>query len=138
MKARLHGVVKLECGCILCGSVARMKKLIHDDFLLDTREARTLYHDYAAGQPIVDYHCHLPPAEVAADKRWENISQVWLHGDHYKWRAMRSNGVAERYCTGDASDREKFDQFAASMPYFLRNPLVSLVASGVGALFRAG
>ncbi|MFU8780768.1 MAG: glucuronate isomerase, partial [Kiritimatiellia bacterium] len=100
-----------------------MKTFIHDDFLLDTREARMLYHDYAAGQPIVDYHCHLPPAEVAADKRWENISQVWLHGDHYKWRAMRSNGVDERYCTGDASDREKFDQFAASMPYFLRNPL---------------
>ena len=100
-----------------------MKTFIHDDFLLDTREARTLYHEYAAGQPIVDYHCHLPPSEVAADKRWENISQVWLHGDHYKWRAMRSNGVAERYCTGDASDREKFDQFAASMPYFLRNPV---------------
>lgn len=100
-----------------------MKKFIHEDFLLDTREARTLYHEYAAGQPIIDYHCHLPPVEVAEDKRWENITQVWLYGDHYKWRAMRSNGVEERYCTGDASDREKFDQFAASMPYFLRNPL---------------
>lgn len=100
-----------------------MKTLIHDDFLLDTHQARRLYHEYAAGQPIIDYHCHLPPAEVAADKRWENIAQVWLHGDHYKWRAMRSNGVAERYCTGDATDREKFEKFAASMPYFLRNPL---------------
>jgi glucuronate isomerase len=105
------------------GSVAGMKKFIHEDFLLDTCEARTLYHEYAADQPIIDYHCHLPPVEVAADKRWENITQVWLYGDHYKWRAMRSNGVDEKYCTGDASDREKFDQFAASMPYFLRNPM---------------
>ncbi len=100
-----------------------MKKFIDDDFLLDTRTARTLYHDYASDQPIIDYHCHLPPVEVAENKRWENLSQVWLYGDHYKWRAMRSNGVAERYCTGDATDREKFDQFASSMPYFLRNPL---------------
>lgn len=100
-----------------------MKKFIHDDFLLDTRTARSLYHDFAEHQPIIDYHCHLPPVEVAADKRWENLTQVWLYGDHYKWRALRSNGVSERLCTGDASDREKFDAFAASMPYFLRNPL---------------
>ncbi len=100
-----------------------MKKFIHEDFLLETRIARTLYHEYAADLPIIDYHCHLPPDEVAQDKRWENLTQVWLYGDHYKWRAMRSNGVSERYCTGNATDREKFDQFAASMPYFLRNPL---------------
>ncbi len=96
---------------------------IHDDFALDSSEARQLYHEHAEVMPIIDYHCHLPPHEVADDKRWDNLSQVWLYGDHYKWRAMRSNGVAERYCTGDASDRDKFDQFAATMPYLLRNPM---------------
>ena len=96
---------------------------IHDDFALDTPEAVRLYHEFAKDMPIVDYHCHLPPGEVAEDKRWENLSQIWLYGDHYKWRAMRSNGVEERLCTGDASDREKFDAFAATMPYLLRNPM---------------
>ncbi len=71
----------------------------------------------------MDYHCHLPPQEVAEDKRWDNLAQVWLSGDHYKWRTMRSNGVDERFCTGDATDREKFDKFAATMPYLLRNPM---------------
>lgn len=99
------------------------KIFINDDFLLETREARELYHGVAASLPIIDYHCHLPPAEIAADKRWENISQVWLNGDHYKWRQMRTAGIAERYCTGDASDREKFDQYARLMPMALRNPL---------------
>ena len=70
--------------------------------------------------PIIDYHCHLQPQEVAEDRRWENLSQVWLAGDHYKWRALRTNGVDERLCTGDASDREKFDAFARTMPYLLR------------------
>ncbi len=96
---------------------------IHDDFGLETPEAIRLYHEYAASMPIVDYHCHLPPNEVAEDKRWENLSQVWLNGDHYKWRTMRSNGIDERFCTGDASDREKFDKFAETMPYLLRNPM---------------
>ena len=96
---------------------------IHDDFMLETPQARRLYHECAAAMPIVDYHCHLSPQEIARDKRWENLAQIWLSGDHYKWRAMRSNGVAERFCTGDAPDREKFDRWAATMPYLLRNPL---------------
>ncbi|MBQ2282247.1 MAG: glucuronate isomerase [Kiritimatiellae bacterium] len=97
--------------------------LITDDFILQTPEARTLYHEYAENQPIIDYHCHLFPKEVADDIRWENIAQPWLGGDHYKWRAMRSNGIEERFCTGDASDWEKFEKFAGAMPYMLRNPM---------------
>lgn len=100
-----------------------MSRLIHERFLLQSDEAVRLYHDYAAAQPIIDYHTHLPPGEIAADRRWENISQVWLNGDHYKWRQMRANGIAERFCTGDATDREKFDAFAGTLPYLLRNPL---------------
>jgi glucuronate isomerase len=100
-----------------------MNPLIHERFLLQSEEAVRLYHDYAAGLPIIDYHTHLPPAEIAADRRWENISQVWLNGDHYKWRQMRANGIAERCCTGNATDREKFDAFAGILPYLLRNPL---------------
>jgi glucuronate isomerase len=99
------------------------RPFIHDDFLLQSDEAGTLYHDFARDLPIIDYHCHLPPAEVAEDKRFANMTEAWLAGDHYKWRAMRSNGVAEHFCTGDASAREKFDQWAATMPYLLRNPL---------------
>jgi glucuronate isomerase len=100
-----------------------MSCLIHERFLLQSDEAVRLFHDYAAAQPIIDYHTHLPPADVAADRRWQNISQVWLNGDHYKWRQMRANGIAERFCTGDATDREKFDAFAGIVPYLLRNPL---------------
>ena len=99
------------------------RPFIHPDFLLETEFARRLYHDYAAGLPIIDYHCHLSPREIAEDQRWANMAQVWLYGDHYKWRAMRTNGVAERLCTGDAPDREKFQAFADTMPYLLRNPL---------------
>jgi len=98
-------------------------KFIHEDFLLENPSACRLFHDHAEKQPIIDYHCHLNPAEIAEDKTWDNISQVWLYGDHYKWRTMRSNGVAEKYCTGDASDREKFQKFAETMPYLLRNPM---------------
>lgn len=100
-----------------------MSRLIHERFLLQSEEAFRLYQEHAANLPIIDYHTHLPPAEIAADRGWENISQVWLNGDHYKWRQMRTNGVAERFCTGDASDREKFDAFAGILPYLLRNPL---------------
>ncbi|MDD4102377.1 MAG: glucuronate isomerase [Kiritimatiellae bacterium] len=100
-----------------------MKTFIHDDFLLSNDAARELYHNHAAMMPIIDYHCHLPPAEVADDKRWENISRIWLGGDHYKWRAMRSNGVDERFITGNAPDREKFQKLAETMPYLLRNPM---------------
>lgn len=96
---------------------------IHDDFLLESEPARELYHGYAEGMPIIDYHCHLIPADIAGDRRWDNLAQIWLHGDHYKWRAMRSAGVAERYCTGDATDWEKFERYATVMPGLLRNPL---------------
>ena len=94
-----------------------------EDFLLQSAQAVDLYEGYARDLPIIDYHCHLPPGAIAQDKRWENIAQIWLYGDHYKWRAMRANGVDERYCTGQASDYEKFEKFAATMPYLLRNPL---------------
>ena len=96
---------------------------LSDDFLLQTETARRLYHDYARSMPIIDYHCHLPPDQIAADKRFDTISQLWLYGDHYKWRAMRTNGVAEHYCTGDATDWEKFEKWAETVPYTLRNPL---------------
>ncbi|NLL84441.1 MAG: glucuronate isomerase, partial [Lentisphaerae bacterium] len=99
------------------------KPFIHQDFLLESEAARTLYHNYAAPLPIIDYHCHLPPKEIAEDKQWENITRIWLGGDHYKWRLLRANGVDERLITGDAPDREKFDAFAATMPYLLRNPM---------------
>lgn len=96
---------------------------IHDDFLLDTEQARVLYHDYAKAMPIIDYHCHLQPEQVGTNKQFKNLTEVWLAGDHYKWRAMRSNGVSECYCTGDASDWEKFQKWCETVPYTLRNPL---------------
>jgi len=96
---------------------------IHDDFLLDTAQAKELFHNYAKDMPIIDYHCHLPPEQVGDNKQFRNLCEVWLAGDHYKWRAMRSNGIDERYCTGDASDWEKFEQWCATVPYTLRNPL---------------
>lgn len=98
-------------------------KFINDDFLLDNAFASRLYHDYAKQQPIIDYHCHLNPKEIKDDISWENITQVWLYGDHYKWRTMRSNGISEEFCTGDKPDREKFQKFAETMPYLLRNPM---------------
>ena len=96
---------------------------ITDDFLLHTTAARRLYHEHAAGQPILDYHCHLPPADVAGNRRFANLFEIWLEGDHYKWRAMRANGVPERFCTGDAPPYEKFLAWAATVPRCLRNPL---------------
>ncbi len=100
-----------------------MKSFMDEDFLLHSETARELYHDHAAQMPIFDYHCHISPKEIADDKRFENMTQIWLNGDHYKWRAMRTNGVNERYCTGDASDWEKFEKWAETVPYTLRNPL---------------
>ena len=100
-----------------------MSAFIHDNFVLDNKFAQELYHDFAADMPIIDYHCHLPPAEIAQDHRYADMAELWLGGDHYKWRAMRTNGVAERYCTGDASPREKFDKWAETVPQLLRNPL---------------
>jgi glucuronate isomerase len=99
------------------------KKFIHKDFLLANDVSRTLFHDYAKKMPIYDYHCHLSPAEIAENKQYENLTQVWLYGDHYKWRAMRTHGIEERLCTGDASDWEKFQAWAETVPYTIRNPL---------------
>ena len=96
---------------------------ITDDFLLHSKPARRLYHEHAAAQPILDYHCHLPPADVARNRRFANLFEIWLEGDHYKWRAMRANGVPERFCTGDASPYDKFLAWAATVPRCLRNPL---------------
>ncbi len=98
-------------------------EFIHDDFLLQSKMARRLYHDYAAAEPILDYHSHLPAAEIAMDRRFHDLSEIWLEGDHYKWRAMRANGVSERYCTGDALPYEKFLAWARTVPFTLRNPL---------------
>ncbi|HTR42742.1 MAG TPA: glucuronate isomerase [Pseudomonadales bacterium] len=96
---------------------------IHDNFLLSTKTARRLYHDYAEAEPIFDYHCHLSPRDIAANRQFKNLFEIWLEGDHYKWRAMRSNGVAEKYCTGDASPYEKFLAWAKTVPHTIRNPL---------------
>jgi glucuronate isomerase len=98
-------------------------QFIHDDFLLQTDAARHLYHEYAAEEPILDYHTHLPPQQIAANHRFANLAEVWLGGDHYKWRAMRANGVSERFCTGDAEPYEKFLAWARTVPQTLRNPL---------------
>lgn len=96
---------------------------IHDDFLLQTEAARRLYHEYAKDEPIFDYHCHLPPQDVAADRRFANLFEIWLEGDHYKWRAMRTNGVDESLCTGEAGPYEKFLAWCSTVPNTLRNPL---------------
>lgn len=96
---------------------------ITDNFLLHSEAARTLYHDFAKAQPIFDYHCHLSPKDIAEDRQFENLYQIWIDGDHYKYRAMRANGVNEKFITGDASDYEKFSKWAETVPYTLRNPL---------------
>ncbi len=100
-----------------------MKAFMDKDFLLSTETAKKLYHDYAAKMPILDYHCHISPQEIYEDKKFDNISQVWLGGDHYKWRQMRSNGVEERCVTGDAPDREKFQKWAETLERAIGNPL---------------
>lgn len=100
-----------------------MKAFLDQDFLLSTETARELYHSYAASQPIIDYHCHLSPKEIAENRRFGNLHEIWLEGDHYKWRALRSNGVDESLITGKASPKEKYLAWAATLPYCLRNPL---------------
>jgi glucuronate isomerase len=100
-----------------------MKEFMDENFLLENKAAEELYHGYAKDMPIIDYHCHLPPSEVANDRKFENITKIWLDGDHYKWRAMRANGVDERFCTGNAPDHEKFQKWAETVPQTLRNPL---------------
>ena len=96
---------------------------IHEDFLLSNEPAKRLYHTYAKDQPILDYHCHLPPEDVASNRQFHNLFEIWLEGDHYKWRAMRANGVGEEYCTGDAEPYDKFLAWARTVPATLRNPL---------------
>ncbi len=100
-----------------------MKKFLDENFLLQSKTAQQLYHEFAAGMPIIDYHNHLIPEQVANDINFENLTQAWLYGDHYKWRAMRANGVNEQFITGNAGDFEKFQQWAATVPFTLRNPL---------------
>lgn len=100
-----------------------MKAFMDEDFLLESQTAVKLYHEYAALMPIFDYHCHLSPKEIAENKRYRNITELWLGGDHYKWRAIRSNGVDEKYITGNGSDKEKFEKWAETMPNCIGNPL---------------
>ena len=98
-------------------------KFIHKDFLLDTKTGSRLYHNFAEAQPIFDYHCHLSPKDIAENRQFKNLAEIWLEGDHYKWRAMRTNGVAEKFVTGNAAPFEKFQAWAATVPHTLRNPL---------------
>ncbi len=100
-----------------------MKPFLNEHFLLQSETAKELYHEYAAPQPIIDYHCHLPPADIDSDKNFANLTKIWLDGDHYKWRAMRAFGIDEKYITGDAPDKEKFLKWAETVPFTIRNPL---------------
>ncbi len=100
-----------------------MSQFMDADFLLETESAKQLYHNHAAKQPIIDYHCHLPPEQISQSKQFDNLAQIWLGGDHYKWRALRCNGINEEYITGNKSDYEKFEKWAETMPYAMRNPL---------------
>lgn len=99
------------------------KTFISDDFLLQSQTAKLLYREYAKSQAVLDYHNHLSPKDIAEDRQFENLTQIWIEGDHYKWRAMRANGIEEKYITGDATDLEKFQKWAETVPYTLRNPL---------------
>ncbi|MFT3738712.1 MAG: glucuronate isomerase [Breznakibacter sp.] len=100
-----------------------MKQFIHPDFILHSETGKRLYHDYAEKLPIIDFHCHLSPEMMANDRQFESLGKIWLEGDHYKWRAMRSNGIDEKYCTGNVSDFEKFEKWAETVPYTIGNPL---------------
>ncbi len=99
------------------------KTFLGDDFLLETDSAIHLYENHAAKMPIIDFHNHLSPQDIAEDRKFNNLTEIWLEGDHYKWRGMRTNGIPERYCTGDASPFEKFTKWAETVPYTMRNPL---------------
>lgn len=101
----------------------KKNRFIHDNFLLENKYAEELYHSYASKMPIIDYHCHLPPKDIAEDTVFKNLTEVWIYGDHYKWRAMRTLGVDEKYITGNVSDEDKFKQWAKTVPYTMRNPL---------------
>jgi glucuronate isomerase len=121
-----------------------MKEFLDKNFLLKTVTAQRLYHDFAAEMPIIDYHCHLPADQIAADINFENLTQIWLYNDHYKWRLMRANGVDEQYCTGNKSDYEKFEKWAETVPYTIRNPLYHWTHLelqryfGIGELLNSG
>src|SRR4051812_11048400 len=104
-------------------SLFHAMQFIHDDFLLTTPAARRLYHECAAPEPIFDYHCHLSPKDIAENRQFWNLFEIWLEGDHYKWRAMRANGESERFVTGNATPEEKFRAWARTVPHTLRNPL---------------
>ena len=112
------------------------KEFVHRNFLLKTKRAETLYHDYAETMPIIDYHCHLSPKEIAENRQFQNLTQVWLYGDHYKWRAMRTSGVNERFVTGDAGDWEKFQKWAETVPKTLQESPLPLDAHGIEAPVR--
>ena len=99
------------------------KPFMDDDFLLETATARTLFHEYAAPEPILDYHCHLPPAEIAENKQFRNMTELWLGGDHYKWRFMRSSGVTEDFVTGDTAGPGEVPKFCEVLPLGIGNPL---------------
>lgn len=103
--------------------ITRVKKFMDEDFLLQNETSKYLYHEHAKNMPIFDFHCHLIPSEIAEDKKYNNITEIWLYGDHYKWRAMRSFGIDEEYITGNKSDFEKFKAFAKAMPYLIGNPI---------------
>ncbi len=100
-----------------------MKPFLDKNFMLQNKTAEELYHNHASKMPIIDYHCHLPVREIAENRKFDNIAQIWLNGDHYKWRAMRTNGVDEKYCTGNATDWEKFEKWAETVSHTIRNPL---------------
>ena len=123
MEEREPGVDYRVRVCILQKPMSKSPPFIHDDFLLGNKPARRLYHRYAAKEPIFDYHCHIPPADIASDRTFADLSAIWLEGDHYKWRALRANGVAEKFITGKATPEEKFLAWAATVPKTLRNPL---------------
>ena len=113
-----------------------MKAFMDKDFLLSTETSKKLFHEYAETMPIVDYHCHINPQEIAEDRKFENITQVWLGGDHYKWRQMRSNGVDEYYITGGASDRGKIPEMGRNSWESNRKSALSLEPSGIAEIFR--
>ncbi|HOE24344.1 MAG TPA: glucuronate isomerase [Bacteroidales bacterium] len=116
-----------------------MKEYINDDFLLQSESARKLYHEHSEGFPIIDYHCHLSPEAIANDRRFEDLGQLWLEGDHYKWRAMRANGIDEKYITGkDTSFREKYDRWAETVPMTMRNPLYAWTHLELKRVFGVG
>ena len=100
-----------------------MPDFIHENFLLESEAAKRLYHDYASKMPIIDYHNHLSPAIIANNYNFSNITEAWIDGDHYKWRAMRTNGMEEKYCSGSASAFDKFSAWSSTVPKTIRNPL---------------